>query len=220
MFKAFAIAGAVAGSVTLAAPAQAAVVFTTTWEADQVPGGPAPGTFIIYNNPPTATVAGWTVDTQLELQNNVAGAPAPMGGQVFAELDADYNSSIYRVIAPGTYTLSYLYSPRPGVAFDSNNINVSLDGANISMISGQGGGQTAWSMINSPRFTVTGAGVLRISAGGTSDSLGGYIDNITLTAVPEPTTWALFILGFGAVGHTMRRRSSKVRVAKASLNFA
>lgn len=220
MFKALAIAGAVASTVALAAPAQAAVVFTTTWEADQVPGGPTPGTFIIYNNPPTATVAGWTVDTQLELQNNVAGAPAATGGQVFAELDADFNSSIYRTIAPGTYTLSYLYSPRPGVAFDSNNINVTLDGANISMISGLGGGQTAWSMINSPRFTVTGAGVLRISAGGTSDSLGGYIDNITLTAVPEPTTWALFILGFGAIGATMRRRTAKIGSVKSALRFS
>ena len=49
MFKALAIAGAVASTVALAAPAQAAVVFTTTWEADQVPGGPTPGNYIIYS---------------------------------------------------------------------------------------------------------------------------------------------------------------------------
>lgn len=55
--------------------------------------------------------------------------------------------------------------------------------------------------------------------------LSGQLSNavagqLTLSAVPEPTTWALFILGFGAVGYTMRRRGSKARVAKASLNFA
>ena len=47
--------------------------------------------------------------------------------------------------------------------------------------------------------------------------------SLTLTniasAAPEPTTWALFILGFGAIGATLRRRSSAVRVSKAKLNF-
>ena len=48
--------------------------------------------------------------------------------------------------------------------------------------------------------------------------------SITLTsvagAIPEPATWALFILGFGAVGGALRRRASAVRVTKAKLNFA
>ena len=39
-------------------------------------------------------------------------------------------------------------------------------------------------------------------------------------AVPEPATWALIILGFGAVGATLRRRSGAVRVSRARLNFA
>lgn len=66
-----------------------------------------------------------------------------------------------------------------------------------------------------------GGGTYRIYLDGTSSNGGnGYNGTITLSAVPEPATWALFILGFGAVGHTMRRRSNKVRIAKASLNFA
>lgn len=211
---------AVGSAILAAAPAQAAVVFTTTWELDQVPDGPTAGTFKIYNNPPTTTVAGWTPETQIELQNNVAGAPAPNGGSVFAELDADSNSAMSRIIGPGQYQLSYLYSARPGVDFSSNNILVTIDGVNVSMISGLGGGETAWSTINSSVFTVTGPGVLRFAAGGTSDSLGGYIDNITLNAVPEPGTWALLILGFGAIGYSMRRRNGEVRTARASLNFA
>ena len=214
------ILAAIGATLVAAAPAHSAVVFTTTWEIDQVPDGPTFGNYKIYNNPPTTSVAGWTPETQIELQNHAAGAPAANGGQVFAELDADFNSAMSRIIAPGSYTLSYLYSPRPGVAFDSNNINVTLDGVDISMISGLGGGTTAWSMINSPVFTVTGPGVLRFAAGGTSDSLGGYIDNITLTAVPEPATWALFILGFGAVGQTLRRRNAKVSTTRASLTLA
>lgn len=216
------LSGAALATALVAAPASAAVVFTTTWELDQVPDGPAAGTYKIYNNPPTTSVAGWTPETQIELQNNVAGSPSPVGGKVFAELDADFNSSMSRIIGPGTYDLSFLYSPRPGVGFGSNGILVSLNGSELGQISATGlsGGNTAWSTIVMQRFTVGSNSTLTFTANGTSDSLGGYIDNITLAAVPEPTTWALFILGFGAIGYAMRRRSSKVRVAKASLNFA
>lgn len=36
------------------------------------------------------------------------------------------------------------------------------------------------------------------------------VDNVTLSsAVPEPATWGLMILGFGAVGASLRRRSSR-----------
>ena len=216
------LAGAALATTLVAAPASAAVVFTTTWEADQVPDGPAFGAWKTYNNPPSTSVAGWTPETQIELQNHAAGDPAATGGDVFAELDADFNSSMSRIIGPGTYTLSYLYSPRPRVGSGSNPIQVSLNGDEISYTTGSGllSGSTAWYQVTTQRFTLTGPTTLRFAAQGTSDSLGGYIDNITLATVPEPTTWALFILGFGAIGYAMRRRSSKVRVAKASLNFA
>lgn len=34
-----------------------------------------------------------------------------------------------------------------------------------------------------------------------------------LAAIPEPATWGLMILGFGAIGHTLRRRRAAVAVA-------
>ena len=36
---------------------------------------------------------------------------------------------------------------------------------------------------------------------------------VTLTAVPEPSTWGLFVLGFGALGSAMRRRRASVAYA-------
>jgi hypothetical protein len=34
-------------------------------------------------------------------------------------------------------------------------------------------------------------------------------------AVPEPATWAMLLLGFGAIGATIRRREAKVAVSYA-----
>ena len=49
--------------------------------------------------------------------------------------------------------------------------------------------------------------------GGDTNDYAGSI-SFTATAVPEPATWAMMLLGFGAVGYSMRRRSS-YRLAQA-----
>jgi len=35
---------------------------------------------------------------------------------------------------------------------------------------------------------------------------GSYVGNLNISPVPEPATWAMMLLGFGAVGFAMRRR--------------
>ncbi len=52
------------------------------------------------------------------------------------------------------------------------------------------------------------AGKLITSATFTSSGNSMEFDNLAATAVPEPATWALLILGFGLVGGAMRRRTS------------
>ena len=62
------------------------------------------------------------------------------------------------------------------------------------------------------------------SGGGAGDSFQAYADNLTLNttagtttydfqalpAVPEPSTWAMMLVGFGGVGAAMRRRRKPV----------
>lgn len=43
-----------------------------------------------------------------------------------------------------------------------------------------------------------------------SSSRAFEIDNVSVTAVPEPATWALLLVGFGMVGVAARRRASHV----------
>jgi hypothetical protein len=52
-------------------------------------------------------------------------------------------------------------------------------------------------------FSITGAG-----EGGVPAGLGVRLD--TAAAVPEPATWAMMIIGFGAVGSAMRRRRTAI----------
>lgn len=69
-------------------------------------------------------------------------------------------------------------------------------------------------------LTITG----RLNPGGDRTGDGLVTGSVTIAAVaavvPEPATWGLFILGFGAIGASLRRRSSQTRVTKAKLHFA
>ena len=76
--------------------------------------------------------------------------------------------------------------------------------------------QTALGSIGSNRASLTDFRTLTLNAG---DSIsyaiangGSYFNDSTavafrITAVPEPATWALMMMGFGAVGFAMRRRT-------------
>src|SRR5438552_12658362 len=98
----------------------------------------------------------------------------------------------------GLYSI-FLGSSTPGVLFTS---------ASLSGISGTVGffaltGAGTNIMQLSP--TVIGAGNYRFSFAGTNSNVSGVASgNVTISAVPEPGAWALMLLGFGAIGLSMR----------------
>ncbi|RYE61473.1 MAG: PEP-CTERM sorting domain-containing protein, partial [Oxalobacteraceae bacterium] len=190
---------------TSAIPASAATTFFTDWESQDFGSGPGFAVLPAYEGWTTLSGAG------IEVQyNGIAGAP--LSGENLVELDSHNNSVMGRTIDPGSYVLTFFYSDRPNVGAGSNGLRVTVDGLPSLYVvaGGQGGATTNW-VQHTFSFTSSG-GELRFAADGISDSFGGYVENISLAAVPEPATWALCILGFGAIGGTMRRRSSAVRV--------
>ena len=50
------------------------------------------------------------------------------------------------------------------------------------------------------------AGTYTLTIDGDNDSTGSLGGTVTINAVPEPGTWAMMLLGFGAAGYAMRRR--------------
>lgn len=61
-------------------------------------------------------------------------------------------------------------------------------------------------------MTVLAAGTHTITVNGNSGAEGAYGGSAVLGGVPEPMTWALFILGFGVVGAGLRRRQTQQTV--------
>ncbi|MEN6424513.1 MAG: hypothetical protein ABFE13_04065 [Phycisphaerales bacterium] len=168
----------------------------------------ATGTWSVYGSIP-----GWTTTfgPGIEIQDHVTGLA--YDGDQFVELDSHSNSGMLQqvaVTAGASYDLSFAYSPRPGVAATSTGIEVWFDGGLLDTVAGSGIGlsNTSWSILN---YNVTPTGNLvnlEFRAVGTSDSLGGYIDDVQMngSTVPVPGAVVLGTLGMSLVGWLRRRQ--------------
>ncbi|HKR89425.1 MAG TPA: PEPxxWA-CTERM sorting domain-containing protein [Phenylobacterium sp.] len=94
------------------------------------------------------------------------------------------------------------------------------------------GCDTSWNS-NSPsvlNFTVAGPSALTVNdltrnvssyyfASDVTNTIGGTgnigASSITITAVPEPATWAIMLMGFGGLGAMLRQRRQQVALVRA-----
>jgi hypothetical protein len=135
--KSLILSAILAGSFTAASPAYALTTFFNDWDSTDFGAGPG---FTVV-----ASYEGWTAvaGSGIEIQYN-AVAGAPLSGENLVELDSFNNTMMQRAIDAGDYTLSFHYSPRPGVGAGSNGIEVLVDGLSIFSITGPGAGNTVW----------------------------------------------------------------------------
>jgi len=145
-------------------------------------------------------ITGWysTIGDGGEIQNYAAGTP--FDGAQLLELDGNQNSNLLQdiqILQPGVYNLSFEYSPRPGISADSNPVEIYFQGNLLDTLTGVGAANTVWSSHNYQVIAAVGFSTLEFRAIGVSDSLGGYIDDVSLAApVPEASSGlALLALG-------------------------
>ena len=164
----------------------------------------ASGTWGIYNS-----ITGWTGIPNIEVRDNVAGAA--QNGSNYVELDTNNNSGMFQVInGNGLFNLSFWYSPRERVAAGSNGIGFnfgSLSGQVLANVAGAPSGNV-WQQYTA-LVNLNGPTALMFFGTGRSDSLGGSLDNVSVTAVPEPESYAMMLAGLGLMGAIARRRKSK-----------
>ena len=216
MFKPVLFVGAL---LTFAGPAVAAPVISFT----QGGSSPGPNQTVVYdfdNTTPASLVLGPLVQIKTPPAD---GAGAPPASSTF----------------PGPAYLSVLGGGSANILFDGFAKAFSFDWGSVDayntltlfttdgpdvVIPGSdfatpaNGNQSAPS--TNGRFNAIGTGTTKFTGFKLSSSANSFeIDNVALAGVPEPSVWAFMILGFGAVGGTMRRRA-KVAVKGARARLA
>lgn len=154
------------------------------------------------------TLTGWTGAPDIELQNNFENNVS-QDGVYHVELDTYGNSAMSQTLsATGWVELSFWYSPRANVAAGSNTLSYSLGSLSGTLLDGVAGGPTTQWQHFSAFVDLGGSGnaELRFAALGVSDQYGGLIDNVSVTAVPEPASGVLALVGSLALAGRLRWR--------------
>jgi T1SS-143 domain-containing protein len=143
------------------------------------------GNYGIFKN-----IDGWSSSSGdgIEIQDHAAGNP--QNGQQLMELDSNNNSNAYQDVATqdgNLYDLSVWYTPRIGDT-STDGIEVWFDGKLIATLDGNGQTPGQWVKFTYQVQAGEGDGTpdlsrLEFRAVGKSDSLGGYIDNVSLCKV-------------------------------------
>ncbi len=202
-----------AAALALPAAANAAVTLGSVTPGTAPYSGPAPT--IDFESPPPVT-GGIVSNTSVD---GVRAQPFGSTGSYWSVGPTDGPVGILDLSSFGDIAnISFLWG-----SVDAYNFIDFLDGEGEVIASFSGtdifdpanGSQTDPNLNPLVRFDISGEHVSSLASLRLRSTSNAFeTDNFTINAVPEPATWALMMLGFGAIGFGMRQRrsASTVRV--------
>jgi hypothetical protein len=195
----------------------------------------APGQYVV----PNSTFGAWTYtqgspvgngyDWSAVLNNNqqsngFSGSMVYTGndGVQFAGIQGDATVSQSFTATSTSALLSWLDAGRPsnfgnGCCTGNQSYNVLLNGVTIASEATTTARDFASHSVALDGLIAGNTYTLAFAGQKTTDETA-FLDNVSVTAaVPEPAAWALMIAGFGMVGITMRRRTTRGSIAPLNL---
>ncbi|MBD2436540.1 DUF642 domain-containing protein [Nostoc sp. FACHB-110] len=168
-----------------------------------------------------SSIPGWSLLTgspgPIEIQHNAAGKA--YDGSQLVELDSRAVSGIFQDLTTEIgkkYQLQFAFSPRPGVS--QNLLNINWGGTLVDSLSASGVGlsDTNWRLYTYELVATSTTTRLSFNNfGELSNSLGTYIDAISVTAaqVPEPTSvlGILTLAGLSTVSFAKKHKKSPAK---------
>lgn len=203
-------------AMTAATSANATISIGSVTPGSAVYVGPTP----TYNFDPsgTALVTGGIVSN-----TSVGGVRAqPLGstGNYWSVGPTDGSPGTLNLSSIGDiFNISFIWG-----SVDTYNTLEFLDASNFVLATFTGiqvnnpadGNQTAAATNPLVRFDLTGSDVAAFSSLRLRSTQNTFeVDNFAVNAVPEPSTWAMMLIGFGVVGSALRRRRVRVGLAQA-----
>lgn len=195
-------------SVCAMAATPASAAFFSGFEGD---AGLSNGQWTVMN----PSFDGWQVTggPGIEVQRGNVGGSSPFEGDQKVELDShggqNTNSSMEQSVflTAGTYEFSFAYLGRTGNS-GTNGIGYSLN-PGLAATGVTGVKADGWQII-SHIFTLAADTDVTMAfwASGADDTLGGYLDNVRISAVPLPPAVMLFGAALAGLGWLGRRRKS------------
>jgi hypothetical protein len=116
-------------------------------------------------------------------------------------------SQVFTATESGALQLSWADANRTNYGGLQSYVVSISDGVNMIDLGTYGSRFGGFVSRTSDVFTVTSGVQYTLTFTGVfSGDRTSFIDNVALTSVPEPSTWAMMLAGFGMMGFALRRR--------------
>ena len=116
-------------------------------------------------------------------------------------------SNVMGEFGSGTGTIQGTLPQFPGFSFSIPLQTISFTGYSLTNLAG--GLPALTGSGSSFSFSNLAAGTYRLAASGSVDGFGAAFGGYTVTAVPEPETFAMLLAGLGLMGTIARRRKNQ-----------